>query len=494
VRLLCLALAIVCTRTLAAQTVRGQLVDSISRTPLHGAFLTLLDAEGLERGRAITDAAGQFVVQAPAPGAYRLRSKRIGFRPFVSAPLVLGTGETTTYNAAIDPIPVPLKEVVVAGEQQCDVEAGASMAVLWEEIREALAAVAWTSRGSGYWYELSLFEREVTTGGKRAGPDSVWHQVGYHQVPFRSAPALELMVNGYVVVEDDGWIYRAPDADVLLSDIFLRTHCFETKAAKGLVGLAFTPARGRDLPDVKGTLWVDPDNAELRYLEFTYTRIPEQLNAPRAGGRVEFMRVPNGAWIVRDWVIRMPVARVVSGAYTTAAPRVVGYREAGGSAVQIKNQRGTVVYSAEPTATAESAAALVAVPAVVPLPAPAPAAAPAPVSAAPAAAVPAAPAEGRKPMRDFQQLLLEEFAGSTATDAYGLVQEFRPNWLHSRGPSEVEVRVYVDGFLLGGLQSLHSIPKLEVERLRRLSGPEAVQRYGQGHSSGVIEVWTRRGE
>ena len=346
-RLLWLALVIVCTRPLSAQTVRGELVDSISRTPLHGAFLTLLDAEGVERGRAITDAAGQFVLQAPVPGTYRLRSKRIGFRPFVSAPLVLGMDETTTYNAAIDPIPVPLKEVVVAGEQQCDVEAGASMAVLWEEIREALAAVAWTSRGSGYWYELALFEREVTTSGRRAGPDSVWQLVGYHQVPFRSAPALQLMVNGYVVVEDDGWTYYGPDAEVLLSDIFLRTHCFETRTEKGLVGLAFTPARGRNLPDVKGTLWVDRDNAELRYLEFTYTRIPERLNAPKAGGRVEFMRVPNGAWIVRDWVIRMPVARVVSGAYNTAAPRVVGYREAGGSAVQIKTENGTVVYRAD---------------------------------------------------------------------------------------------------------------------------------------------------
>jgi hypothetical protein len=155
------------------------------------------------------------------------------------------------------------------------------------------------------------------------------------------------MVNGYVVVDGDGWTDYGPDAEVLLSDIFLRTHCFETRAEKGLVGLAFTPARGRNLPDVKGTLWVDPDNAELRYLEFTYTRIPERLNAPKAGGRVEFMRVPNGAWIVRDWVIRMPIAQVVAGAYNTSAPRVVGYREAGGSAVEIKTENGTVVYRAD---------------------------------------------------------------------------------------------------------------------------------------------------
>lgn len=488
-RLLSLALLAVCTGTLGAQTVRGQLVDSISRTPLHGAFLTLLDAEGLERARAITDAAGQFILQAPAPGTYRLRSKRIGFRPYVSPPLILRTDETLTYDAAIDPIPVPLKEVVVAGERQCDVEAGASVAVLWEEIREALAAVAWTSRGLGYWYELTHFERELTAGGKRLGPDSTWHQVGYHQVPFRSAPAIQLMVNGYVVVEDDGWTYYGPDAEVLLSDIFLRTHCFETKAEKGLVGLGFTPARGRNLPDVKGTLWVDRDNAELRHLEFSYTRIPERLNAPKAGGRVEFMRVPNGSWIVRDWVIRMPVARVVSGAYNTGAPRVVGYREAGGSAVQIKTQGGTVVYSADPTATADSTAAVVAVPAA---PAPAPVA---PAVAEPAvAAAPVTQQAAAKPMRDFDQLQREEFEGSMATNAYGLVQQYRPNWLNIRGAGSDEIKVYVDGSPFGGLGSLRSIPKLEVDRFRRLFGPDAAARYGTGHSAGVIEVWTRRNE
>jgi hypothetical protein len=308
-RLFCLVLVIVCTRTLGAgaQTVRGQLVDSISRTPLNGAFLTLIDERGIERARAITDGEGRFTVLAPAPGTYRLRSKRIGFKPYVSPTLSLAAGETTTYDAAIDPIPVPLKEVVVAGEQQCDVEVagGASVAALWEEIREALAAVAWTSRGGGYWYEITHFERDLSAGGKRQGKDSTWSEVAYHQVPFRSAPALVLSLQGYVVVANDGWTYYGPDADVLLSEPFLKTHCFETKQEKGLVGLAFSPARGRNLPDVKGTLWVDRDNAELRFMEFNYVRLPEGLNAPKAGGRMEFMRVPNGAWIISDWVIRM---------------------------------------------------------------------------------------------------------------------------------------------------------------------------------------------
>ena len=130
----------------SAQTVRGLLTDSVSRSPLPGAFLTLVDAQGVERARVMTNQAGEFVVTAPAAGSYRLRSKRIGFRPLVSAPLPLGAGETVSYNASIDPIPIPLQTVVVAGERQCDVESGASTAALWDEVREALAAVSWTSR------------------------------------------------------------------------------------------------------------------------------------------------------------------------------------------------------------------------------------------------------------------------------------------------------------------------------------------------------------
>jgi len=494
-RLLWLVLVLVCTRTLegGAQTVRGQLVDSISRAPLNGAFLTLIDAQGVERARAITDGEGRFTVLAPAPGSYRLRSKRIGFKPYVSPALSLPEGETTTYNAAIDPIPVPLKEVVVAGEQQCDVEAGASVAALWEEIREALAAVAWTSRGGGYWYEITHFERDLTAGGKRQGRDSSWREVAYHQVPFRSAPAVVLALQGYVVVAPEEWTYYGPDADVLLSEPFLKTHCFETKAEQGLVGLAFSPARGRNLPDVKGTLWVDRENAQLRFMEFNYVHLPERLNAPKAGGRMEFMRVPNGAWIISDWVIRMPIARMVSGAYQSAVPRVVAFREAGGSAAQIKTETGTVVYTiATATQQTEPPTPSVAS-APVPVPQPPPPPPPPPTPASQEIESPQS-----KPMRDFEQLQREEFQRSTATDAYGLVREFRPNWLNVRGPNSLrdptasEIKVYVDGTLFGGLNSLHMIPVLDVQRLQHLRGPDAAARYGQGHTAGVIEVWTRR--
>src|SRR2546429_3804932 len=153
--------------------------------------------------------------------------------------------------------------------------------------------------------------RQVARGNRRMG-DSTGTEPGFQHIPSRSPPASDLVARGYVVVEDDGtWTYQAPDADVLLSDPFLRTHCFETKAGHGetagFVGLAFTPARDRSLPDVAGTLWLDQQTSELRHLQFNYTRLPHPLNEARAGGRVAFMRVPTRAWRVRDWVIPTPL-------------------------------------------------------------------------------------------------------------------------------------------------------------------------------------------
>ena len=347
-----LVAALTCPNVLATQTVRGQLTDSVSRVPLPGAFLTLVDEKGVERARTITNGAGEFLLSAPAPGVYRLRSKRIGFRPYVSSPLSLTAGSSSSYNAVVDPIPVALAQVVVQGDRQCDVEAGASVAAVWEEVHEALAAVSWTSKDPGYWYAILRFERETTPQGRTRDPDSTWRDDGYRRLPIKSVPPEQLERDGFVVVDNEGWTYHGPDADELISAEFLRTHCFETKSGRGdtegLIGLAFTPARGRTLPDITGTLWIDRQTAMLHYLDFSYTRLPDDLVAPRAGGRIEFLRVPSGAWIVRDWVIRMPQAVMKQRAMAMGTQaEVVGFKETGGRALEIKTQNGTIVYRSD---------------------------------------------------------------------------------------------------------------------------------------------------
>ena len=487
------ALLLLAATPAAAQTVRGLLTDSVSRAPLSGAFLTLIDAHGVERARAMTNAAGEFSLTAPVAGSYRLRSKRIGFRPLVSPPLTLRAGEETGYNAVIDPIPISLQEVVVAGERQCDIDAGASVAALWDEIREALAAVSWTSRVPAYWFETTVFERDVNVSGRPRVPDSTVQVAGFQKIPFRNfATDAELEQQGYVVVTDTGWIYRAPDADVLLSDTFLRTHCFEAKNgrgdAEGLIGLLFTSARERRAPDITGTLWVDRKTSELKRMEFSYIRLPEDLVAVGAGGRVEFMRLPNGVWIVRDWLIRMPYAKWKQQAMAMGMrPEVTGFREKGGSADFIRAGDGTVVYGTP-------SVPVVAVARPIPIPPPAPAAA-APAPVVPTAAAPS-PTPARRRDRNSNVIDREEIEGSTAIDAYALVQESRPNWLHQRGqisirdPHAGEIQVYLEGHPWGDVSRLREFNTSNIQELHFLNGAEAQMRYGVGHAGGIIEVVT----
>jgi len=472
-----------------AQTVRGQLTDSISRAPLGGAFLTLVDERGAERARAITNHAGEFVLSAPAAGTYRIRSKRIGFRPYVSAALILRPGETSAFHAVVDPIPVPLEQVVVAGERQCDIEAGASVAALWDEVREALAAVVWTRRAPGYWYEIRQFERDIYTREYRKGLDSTWRTAGFSESPFRSAPAEQLAAAGFVVADESGWTYYEPDADVLLSDPFLRTHCFETKAGRdetaGLVGLAFSPARGRSKPDITGTLWVDRQTAELSHLEFKYVRLPQGVMDPRAGGRVSFMRVPTGAWVVRDWLIRMPLTVVTSSVNGHLGfPQAVGYRERGATAEEIKTSAGTLVFRTASVDTIPPPAT----PPVAPAPVPVVAAG---LDTSPGHLVPNVPAN-----RSRDVLTADEFTGSPAPDAYSLVLRYRSQWLRTRGRVSINLptdplQVYINGTRWGDVSRLRDIPAGQVVELRYFNGPDATMRYGSNHGGGVIEVTTR---
>ncbi|HKC39380.1 MAG TPA: carboxypeptidase-like regulatory domain-containing protein [Gemmatimonadales bacterium] len=470
----------------SAQTVRGLLTDSVSRSPLPGAFLTLVDDKGVERARVMTNQAGEFVLTAPAAGSYRLRSKRIGFRPYVSPALTLTAGGTSSYNVVVDPIPVALSQVVVQGERQCDVESGASVAAVWEEVHEALAAVSWTSRDPGYWYAIARFERETTPGGRARGPDSTWRDDGYRRVPIQSAPPAQLERDGFVVVDSAGSTYHGPDADELISDPFLRTHCFETTSGRGetegLIGLAFSPARGRTLPDISGTLWIDRATAMLHHLDFNYTRLPEGLVAPRAGGRIEFLRVPSGAWIVRDWVIRMPQAGMKQQPMALGPQlEVVGFKEVGGNAVEIKTWAGIIVYRSDSAVAILAAAPQPTAVPTEPVPPPAPPAAP-------------TPAPTRSRMRDANLIERPEVESSTAMDAYTLVQQARPIWLHQRGaislrdPTAGVVQIYLNGQQYGDVNRLREINTQDIRELRFLGAAEAQMRYGVGHAGGVIEV------
>ncbi|MEO7997271.1 MAG: hypothetical protein ABI852_07485, partial [Gemmatimonadaceae bacterium] len=90
-------------------------------------------------------------------------------------------------------------------------------------------------------------------------------------------------------------------------------HCFRLVSGKGmqsgLIGLAFTPAKSRRVPEVAGTLWADSTNGTPRYVEFWFidNKLPARARGEgRTGGALYFGTIPNGTWTTLGWWLRMP--------------------------------------------------------------------------------------------------------------------------------------------------------------------------------------------
>ena len=340
---------------LSAQTVQGQLVNRETIEPVEGALVLLLSAQGEEHDGYLTNAAGRFILRAPGPGTYIVRAERIGFETSTSEALTLAPGQMFGLRMEMGEVAIQLDELRVEGEQRCVVrpEEGMDLARVWEEARKALTVQEWTEREGMYRFQVVNYEREMDQGAQRILGETQRVRDGVATSPIRSRPAEELMAQGFVQQsEDGGWTYYGPDANVLLSDEFLDTHCFHLRfdqENEENLGLAFEPAHATNLYDIEGTLWLDRETAALRFLEFSYTQAPYQEAWGVANGRVEFEELPNGAWIVRKWWIRMPQLAqdlAVAGAGRTGI-YVRGIREAGGEVTRISTLDRTEISRAE---------------------------------------------------------------------------------------------------------------------------------------------------
>jgi hypothetical protein len=127
---------------------------------------------------------------------------------------------------------------------------------------------------------------------------------------------------------------------------FLSDHCFELVAAPDTshIGIAFTPASRRSVPEIRGTMWVDRASSELRSLEFRYVNTARYDGGSNAGGELRFARLPNGRWVITRWSIRMPVLGRAdkSADLTMRQPAIVGIQEAGGQLVLARREADTL--------------------------------------------------------------------------------------------------------------------------------------------------------
>ena len=324
-----------------AQTVRGR-VEQADGVPITGAFIMLEDSTGVVSSRVLSTESGSFRITAPAAGSYRLRADRIGYTAAVSPWLQLAAGEDLSYRFVVEPDPVRLREIRVEERARCSIlpDEGIELQRVWDEALKAITATAWTGQQAYFRFDAVMHEQLLDRQGRPVS-EAVLEEVRFYgRHPFRAIPTRDLVLGGFVQEPEGQVAYYAPDADVLLSDAFVRRHCFRLVRGQGesagLLGLSFEALPQSRLPDIEGVMWLDPADAELRWLDYTYVNLASSIDQEGLGGMVEFARLPSGAWIIRSWWIRVPVVEwIPAQRQRPGRYRLTGINEGGGQVVSV---------------------------------------------------------------------------------------------------------------------------------------------------------------
>ncbi len=329
----------------AAQTVSVRVVRADADAPLPGALVTLRTVDGALVFRVLADERGRASLQAPSAGRFVVRADAIGYRGETSVPLLLDAGQSRDVAFRLEAAPFEIRELVVAANRTavCDLEsAGAGItARLWDEARKALHGAAITRIDAPLLLDVQTYERRLSLHG-RIERESRDARLTRNQRPFAAANPADLHQNGWVQQQGAHAWYFGPDAELLLSDEFLEDHCFRAVApdSAGQVGLAFSPHRRRSLPDIQGVLRLDSTTLELKSIDFGYANVElpsEALLPGKVGGRIEFTRLPSGAWYVSHWNIRTPfLTRQMQ--HRGLVHRVVAYQDVGGEARSVRSE------------------------------------------------------------------------------------------------------------------------------------------------------------
>jgi protocatechuate 3,4-dioxygenase beta subunit len=343
---LVVALALAAPAAVRGQTVLVRVVEGESMAPSFGALAYLVDSEGGMVRNTLTDERGRALFVGIPSGTYRVRVEMIGMATAETGLFEISEGTTITEELRMESSAIQLEGLEVELEAgRCSVRPGGEgllVAEVWDEARKALSAASFTDQRGSYRYETVRYDRSLDRDGVILNEDQQKRE-GYMSTPFESRPAEDLAENGFVQRDGRDFVYYAPDAAVLLSDAFLDTHCFRMAGRRegGLVGLGFEPTGERkSVPDIAGTLWLDSETAQLRWLEFEYQYLDPEMTSPEVGGRVDFERMPDGTWIVPEWWIRMPVMATQTNFQGERRPYIARFHQTGGLVLEAREAGG----------------------------------------------------------------------------------------------------------------------------------------------------------
>ncbi len=351
---------------------RGRTLLPDSSTGVPGILVVASDKSGVIVARTLTSETGDFLLQLPRPARYMVRALRIGFAPSALPPLDIAAGETRHADIVLRGMAVSLARITVTSDNTCRSPNDSAQLVvgLWEQARTALSATAIGGARTPLTATVRVYERTLDTSGAMTGAEKSTVRQGPTMHPFASLAPDSLARVGYVAEDKDGIAYRAPDADVLISDSFAALHCLWVQAPPrehpDWIGIGVRPSHERQgVNDIEGTLWLDRTTSELRAFEYLYTGLVAEVASAKAGGRVEFVRLPTAHWVVSRWSIRMPQTAIRKGVSGVGVHQrieehtfVQAIRIMGGETMDVERDGVSLYHVAQPAvATPEATAA-----------------------------------------------------------------------------------------------------------------------------------------
>jgi hypothetical protein len=347
----------------SAQSLTGTVLRADGTTASGVIVLMLSERRDSVFARTTTGSDGRFLLRVARDRRVLLQLLRIGQRPQLEGPHAVSAATTTTVRIALADAPLQLAAVTVRDNAQCVVrpDSATTVAQLYEEARKALLSSSITTDARNMTARFVTFTRHEDLRGRQVTPIQRVSETRETSRPFSSVSADSLARIGYVYTVDDGTVYRAPDAEVLLSERFLNTHCLQlvngTQDRADYVGVGFRPVGAtKDRVEIRGTMWLDRSRTMLESVEFSYEPLAPDLSRARVGGMVEFARTPTNIWFVKRWELRMPrhSTRRVSAVAQSLIPgettqRLLDGLDVTGGEVHTLSVGTQTLYSADPS-------------------------------------------------------------------------------------------------------------------------------------------------
>jgi hypothetical protein len=336
-RLTVIAIALVpLARSLPAQSLVVSVRQDVTQAPIAGAIVSVIAAGDTTIAARFTNDSGIVALRPFIPGSYRIVARRVGYRPAQSSVIVFADRITRIELTLATSAPFSLNTVVVSGSSACGSydDDRSVVSALWEQIRAALEANRLAESEGLVRMEIEKYERDLDRSLSERSKRVETREEGTRQ-PFSALPAAQLEASGYVKSEGVSTVYFAPDARTLLSEEFAHSHCFSVepgeRKANHLIRLKFAPKGDVVRPDIAGVLWLDTESSGLDHLSYSYVNVPSAVSLEGIGGRIDFAKLPSGAWIIPHWYIRTPrQARITHyiGSYSrpSVLDTLIGFR------------------------------------------------------------------------------------------------------------------------------------------------------------------------